>query len=70
MFHSHLQYSLPNWGRATKTSLHRLDILQNNIFKACFFYPQHFQVTPLYSNFKVLKLQDIFKMKIAFKFNH
>jgi len=57
----------------TKTNLHKIEVLQNNILRACFFYLRHFHVTPLYSNFKVLKLQDMFQMEIAkfmFKFNN
>jgi len=37
MFHSHLQYSLLNWGRTSKTNLYKLVVLQNNILRACFY---------------------------------
>ena len=37
MFYSHLQYSLLNWGRANKTKLHQLAVLQNTILRACRF---------------------------------
>ena len=35
MFHSHLQYSLLNWDKASKSHYHQLVILQNNIIRAC-----------------------------------
>jgi len=64
MFHSHLQYSLLNWGRASKINLHKLEVLQNNILRACFYCSRHFHTTSLYSKFKVLKLKDMFEMEL------
>ena len=37
MFDSVLQYSLLNWGRACKSYLQKLSILQNKIIRACLF---------------------------------
>ena len=37
LFHSHLQYSLLNWGRASKSILYKLKILQNKILRAMLF---------------------------------
>ena len=53
MFHSLLQYSLLNWGRACKSHYHRLVILQNNILRACLFRPLHH---PTNSVLNVLKI--------------
>ena len=73
MFHSHLQYSLLNWGRACKSHYHKLVILQNNILRACLFRPLHHPTNSLYSDCSVLKLEDMIKMEFAkfmFKFNN
>jgi len=47
MFHSHLQYSLLNWGRAAKFHY------QNKIQWACLFCPRHYSTNLLYSRFQV-----------------
>ena len=65
MFHSHLQYSLLNWGRASKSHYHQLVILQNNILRACLFRPLHHPTNSLYSDCYVLKLEDLIKMEFA-----
>ena len=73
MFHSHLQYSLLNWGRACKSHYHKLVILQNSILRACLFRPLHHPTNSLYSDCSVLKLEDMIKMEFAkfmFKFNN
>ena len=41
MFNSVLQYSLLNWGRACKSHLQKLSILQNKIIRACLFCSWH-----------------------------
>ena len=64
-FHSHIQYSLLNWGKAAKTHFHKLSILQNKIFKACLFCPRRNETNLLYSRFRILKLDDMIKMKFA-----
>ena len=45
LFHSQLQYSLLNWGRAAKSNLQKLVILQNKILRASLFRPKHHQTT-------------------------
>ena len=73
MFHSHLQYSLLNLGRACKSHYYKLVILQNNILRACLFRPLHHPTNSRYSDCSVLKLEDMIKMefaKIMFKFNN
>ena len=73
LFHSQLQYSLLNWGRATKTHLHKLEILQNKIIRACYFRPRFQHSNLLYSKLGVLKLDDMIKMELAkfiFKFKN
>ena len=71
MFHSPLQYSLINWGRAYKSHYHNLVILQNKILRASLFLPMHHPTNLLYTKFCVLKLDDVVKIeltKFMFKF--
>ena len=73
MFHSHLQYSLLNWGRCSKSYLQQLKILQNKVLRAILFRPKQFPTTLLYSNLNILKLDDMINMEFAkfmFKFNN
>ena len=65
MFHSHIQYSLINWGRATKSHHHKLSIMQSKILRACLFRPHRYETNLLYSRFRVLKLEDKTKMEFA-----
>ena len=65
MFHSHIQYSLLNWGRAAKSHFHKLSILRNKILRACLFCPRCYETNLLYSRFTVLKLVDMIKMEFA-----
>ena len=72
MFHSHLQYSLLNWGRSSKHYLQQLKILQNKVLRAILFRPKQFNTTLLYSNLNILKLDDMINMEFAkfmFKFD-
>ena len=59
LFHSQLQYSLLNWGRATKTHLHKLEILQKKIIRACYFRPRFQHSILLYSKLGFVKLDDM-----------
>ena len=73
LFHSNIQYSLLNWGRAAKSYFHNLKILQNKILKAILFCPSCSPTNLPYSKLKVLKLDDMINMEIAkfmFKFNN
>ena len=63
--HSHIQYSLSNWGRASKSHFHKLSILQNKILRACLFCSRHYEINLLYSMFRILKLDDMTKMEFA-----
>ena len=73
VFHSYLQYSLLNWGRACHSHYHKLVILQNNILRVCLFRPLHHPTNSLYSGCSVLKFEDMIKTEFAkfmFKFNN
>ena len=73
LFHSHVQYSLLNWGRASKSILYKLKIHQNKILKAMLFCSKQDQTNLLYFKLKILKLKDMIAMEYAkfiFKFNN
>jgi len=59
MLHSHIQYSLFNWGKAAKTHYHKLSVLRNKILRACLFSSRKYQTNVLYSRLKFLKIEDI-----------
>ena len=65
MFRLHIQYSLLNWGRAAESNFHKLLVLQNKILRACLFCPRCYETNLLCSRFRVLKLDDMIKMKFA-----
>ena len=73
LFHSHIQYSLLNWGRPSKSILYKLKILQNKILRAMLFCSKQDRTNLLYSKLKILKLEDMIEMEYAkfiFKFNN
>ena len=73
LFHSHIQYSLLNWGRASKSILYELKIFQNKILRAMLFCLKQYRKNLLYSKLKISKLYDMIAMeyvKFSFKFNN
>ena len=73
LFHSHIQYSLLNWGRASKSILYKLKILQNKILRAMLFCSKQDRTNLLYFKLKILKLENMIAMEYAkfiFKFNN
>ena len=73
MFHSVLQYSLINWGRASKHLLYKIKTLQNRFLRASLFRPSRFSVNALYFECGVLKLDDMIDMefaKFSFRFSN
>ena len=65
IFHSHIQYSLLNWGRASKSILYKLKILQNKILRAMLFCSKQDRTNLLYFKLKILKLEDMTAMEYA-----
>ena len=68
-----LQYSLMNWGRASKCHLHKIKVLQNRFLRASLFRESNYSINVLYSTFGVLKLDSMIDMKHAkflFRFNN
>ena len=58
-FHSVLQYSSINWGRASKRLIYKIKTLQNRFLRAGLFRPSRFSVNALYFELVVLKLDDM-----------
>ena len=54
LFNSNIQYSLLNCGRAAKSYLYKLKILQNKILRAVLFCSSRSPTNLLYSKLKVL----------------
>ena len=68
MFNSILQYSLLNWGRASRCHLQKIKTLQSRFLRASLFRERR-PLNVMYSEFGVLKLEDMLAMKFA-KFLH
>ena len=67
-FQSTLLYSLINWGRAAKSYLHYLEVLQNTFTRASLILPKTTTTNLLYLNFQVLTIKDMVKMEnVKFK---
>ena len=64
LFHLHIQYSLLNWGRASKTILCKLKILQNKILRAMLFCSKQDQTNSLYFKPEILKIEDMIAMNM------
>ena len=72
-FHSHLQYSLLNWGGAASSHTQKLIILQNKFIRASLFCAKEKPINFLYSKFNALMLTDMIKLeftKFMFKYNN
>lgn len=65
MFNSILQYSLLNWGRAANCHLQKIKVLQNRFLRASLFRHRRSSSNALYSEFGVLKLDDMITMEYA-----
>jgi len=65
LVHFNLLYALPIWGSAYQSQLQKLITLQNKAIKLIGGgYPRE-MVTPFYSQLKVLKLPDLFKLEVG-----
>jgi len=63
MFHSIIRYTVIYWGRASKSLLHNVKILQNRFLRASLFHTVHTPVNILYTEFGVLKLENMIDME-------
>ena len=65
LVNSHLLHGLTVWGGISKTSLDKLNTLQNKAVKIVAGARYFDYVTPHYSNLKILKLPDLYNYEIA-----
>jgi len=63
LFHSHLTYSILNWGRANKTTVLPLIRLQNEAVTTLEY--SNTKTTVLYSKHKILEILDLFQLAVA-----
>ena len=62
MSNSILQYSLLNWGRASRCHLQKIKTLHNRFLRASLFRERR-PLNVMYSEFGVLKLEDMLAME-------
>ena len=65
LIYFHLQYCISSWGRASQTTLRLLKTTQKRILRIITKSPYCTPSTPLFSELELLKLDDIYKLKIA-----
>lgn len=66
LVHSRIQYLVANWGAATKTDLHGLQVLQNRCLKIISHKPILFPTTQLYSNRdSILPVKALYELQIV-----
>lgn len=73
MFNSVILYSLINWGRASNSLIHKVEVLQNKFIRASMFCSRDCPTNYLYSKFQTLKLNDMIRMEFAkfmYKYNN
>ena len=63
--HSRLQYGLVVWGSTFPTYLNRLAALQNKAIRVIGGCNYNDSVTPLYLEFEILKLAELYKLEVA-----
>ena len=72
LFHSHLQYCIIDWGRAYKTVIRPVQVLQNRILKYMTFSKRTSSVNNIFKLLKILKVSDLYQFnleKFMYKYN-
>jgi hypothetical protein len=64
LFQSCLQYSIINWGRAGKSKLQSVQVIQNRAIRYMSFSSSREHIKPLLNNLNILNVQDLFKMSL------
>ena len=64
-----IQYGIIAWGGITKTNLNPLYLLQKRIIKICLRKPLDYPTNLIFSEFKVSKIDQIFKQKLLLYFH-
>ena len=65
MIHSHLQYCISTWGKQAAYIMKPLETVQNRTIQIITRSDFTAHVTPLYKKLHILKLKDIYNLKIA-----
>lgn len=61
----YLTYAITSWGSAYKTRLNKIRTKQNKCIRSIFFAHSRENATPYYNLLDILKLDNIFKLKVA-----
>ena len=61
----YLTYRLMSWGTAYQTKLNKIKVSQNNCIRCIFFANKRESPTPYFTLLEILKLENIFKLKIG-----
>ena len=61
----YLTYAITSWGSACKTRLNKIRTRQNKCIRSIFFAHSRENATPYYNLLDILKLDNIFKLKVA-----
>ena len=62
---SHLQYAISSWGSASTSLLKTIKTIQNKIIRLITFSSCRSNAEKLYAQFKILNLNDIYKLQLA-----
>ena len=65
LIYPYLAYGLMSWGTAYQTKLNKIKISQNNCIRCIFFANKRESPTPYYTLLEILKLENVFKLKIG-----
>jgi len=72
LFHSHLQYCIIDCGRAYKTVIRPVQVLQNRILKYLAFSKRTSSANNIFKLLKILKVSDLYQLyleKFMYKYN-
>jgi len=72
LFHSLLQYCIIDWGRAYKTVIRPVQVLQNRILKYMTFSRRTSSANSIFKLLKILKVSDLYELnleKFMYKYN-
>ena len=69
LFHSHLQYYIIDWGRAYKTVIQPVQVLQNRILKYKSFSKKASSANNIFKLLIILKVSDLYQLKFMYKYN-
>ena len=65
LFHSHLTYGIPVWGKCAKFLLERIRLIHKKVLRAISFSDFRAPTTPILKNLEILDIDDLIKQQIA-----